>query len=352
MSNLRSNLEQNHSKSGFTIVELLIVIVVIAILAAITVVAFNGLGGRADRSSMASDLNSTRKLVEAYRATNGELPTQISQLNEGSGFTPSKDSSVQYSTTSAASYCITIARHDKLMKYNSTSGAIEDGHCDGHGPLAPAQVAYYSGIISYGAGNTDNPLVPGTPLQSGDVLVVFHEDHGSGGASLLKIDGNNISSYIAKQRYIGTRWHRVSIVTEVTPATTIAFRTDYHGNSKMAYYILRGIKNPSTYTHQEAGWTNVTHSSGTSISIPESPSPLKAGQIAILGIDSSSTNIVYPESPSPGTSEWQIDEPISSSSGSIALANVIGSDSTPKISASVRSNSNNHIGAAIYIFGS
>lgn len=43
-------------KSGFTIVELLIVIVVIAILAAITVVAYNGIQNRAADTSVQSDL--------------------------------------------------------------------------------------------------------------------------------------------------------------------------------------------------------------------------------------------------------------------------------------------------------
>lgn len=38
-------------KSGFTIVELLIVVVVIAILAAITIVAYNGIQNRAKKSS-------------------------------------------------------------------------------------------------------------------------------------------------------------------------------------------------------------------------------------------------------------------------------------------------------------
>jgi prepilin-type N-terminal cleavage/methylation domain-containing protein len=43
------------TKSGFTIVELLIVIVVIGILAAITIVAYNGIQDRANDTSVKSD---------------------------------------------------------------------------------------------------------------------------------------------------------------------------------------------------------------------------------------------------------------------------------------------------------
>lgn len=62
------------SISGFTIVELLIVIVIIAILAAITVVAFNGIQQRAKFAKLQSDLGSIRKAVDLYYAENGSYP--------------------------------------------------------------------------------------------------------------------------------------------------------------------------------------------------------------------------------------------------------------------------------------
>ena len=59
------------SRSGFTIVELLIVIVVIAILAAISLVTYSGIQTRAQASAIASELKATEKALNAFRATSG-----------------------------------------------------------------------------------------------------------------------------------------------------------------------------------------------------------------------------------------------------------------------------------------
>lgn len=69
------------SITGFTIVELLIVIVVIAILAAISVVAYTGIQGRARDSGRIAMVNNIAKALEIYKLDNGEYPP----IQDGSG---------------------------------------------------------------------------------------------------------------------------------------------------------------------------------------------------------------------------------------------------------------------------
>ncbi|RYH47850.1 MAG: prepilin-type N-terminal cleavage/methylation domain-containing protein [Alcaligenaceae bacterium] len=67
--------KQLYKDSGFTIVELLIVIVVIGILASITIVSFNGIQNRAKATAARSLANSVLKKAEIYNASNGQYPS-------------------------------------------------------------------------------------------------------------------------------------------------------------------------------------------------------------------------------------------------------------------------------------
>ena len=60
--------------SGFTIVELLIVIVVIAILATISVIAYNGIQDRANAAAIQSDLSAAAKKIQLVAADTGNYP--------------------------------------------------------------------------------------------------------------------------------------------------------------------------------------------------------------------------------------------------------------------------------------
>lgn len=60
--------------SGFTIVELLIVIVVIAILAAVVMVSYNNIQKRARDSIRLQDVANLQKAFEVYRTINGAYP--------------------------------------------------------------------------------------------------------------------------------------------------------------------------------------------------------------------------------------------------------------------------------------
>jgi len=70
--------------SGFTIVELLIVVVVIAVLAAITIVAFNGVQARARDSQRRSDVRAITKALELYKISNGAYPAATPSCWESS----------------------------------------------------------------------------------------------------------------------------------------------------------------------------------------------------------------------------------------------------------------------------
>jgi len=74
------NLVRRNNKSGFTIVELLIVIVVIAILAAISIVAYNGIQQRANNAQRIAAAQQWIKDIKAYVSTNGSYPSSQAQM--------------------------------------------------------------------------------------------------------------------------------------------------------------------------------------------------------------------------------------------------------------------------------
>ena len=82
-------------QSGFTIVELLIVIVVIGILASITVVAFNGIQERARVSQANSDLSNFVKAIHVARINEGKVLKDIT----GSGCTRCSTDPARYALT-------------------------------------------------------------------------------------------------------------------------------------------------------------------------------------------------------------------------------------------------------------
>ena len=71
---LKTNTQS--SSRGFTIVELIVVIVVIAILASITVVAFNGIQGKAKSARLIAAVDAYTKIINMYMLDhNGDVPS-------------------------------------------------------------------------------------------------------------------------------------------------------------------------------------------------------------------------------------------------------------------------------------
>lgn len=73
-------------ESGFTIVELLIVIVVIGILAALVITTYSGIQAKARNSKRQTDVQSVQTQLEAYFAQAGHYPS-LTDMNSSSWLT-------------------------------------------------------------------------------------------------------------------------------------------------------------------------------------------------------------------------------------------------------------------------
>jgi len=158
----------NHTKNtGFTIVELLIVIAVIGILAAITIIGFNGIQQRAVTASMQTELENAAKQLHLYEVNTGTFPATkadvTTNLNGGQGLKLAAGSSYQYTyNSSTKSYCITLTSTQSpttAYRYDSSVGRVEAGLCTGDslpstGPVFIANAA----VVSIFAGTTSGYL--------------------------------------------------------------------------------------------------------------------------------------------------------------------------------------------------
>mgnify|MGYP001255727289 CR=1 FL=1 len=110
--------------SGFTIVELLIVVVVIGILAAIVIVAYNGITSSANDAAVKSDLANIVKRLELQKVEDGSYPYPL---------TTAMDIHVTksaYDDVNNLYYCYDSATDTYAVQVRSLSGnffRVEDG---------------------------------------------------------------------------------------------------------------------------------------------------------------------------------------------------------------------------------
>lgn len=110
------------SASGFTIVELLIVIVVIGVLAAITIVAFNGIQDRARTEKINSDLAMLSKAIQSARILEDGTLYDITGSLVTAGQCVSLASDTDLSDKVAASNC--WADYTQFLELISTAGEV------------------------------------------------------------------------------------------------------------------------------------------------------------------------------------------------------------------------------------
>jgi Tfp pilus assembly protein PilE len=96
-------------KSGFTVVELLIIIVAIALLVTISIIAFSNVQGRARDAKRVQDIATIKKKLELFHAENGYYPntTQMSDATFRRDTLKIPDSTAQApgSNSSLIGYC-------------------------------------------------------------------------------------------------------------------------------------------------------------------------------------------------------------------------------------------------------
>lgn len=116
------------TRSGFTIVELIIVIIVISILSSLAIITYNGLVQQAVAASLQADLNNGTKQLKAYEAINGTYPVSIgdcpSPTESSICMRTSLDNSLTYSYDNAASpHTFTLTAWHENMAYRATESS-------------------------------------------------------------------------------------------------------------------------------------------------------------------------------------------------------------------------------------
>ncbi len=96
--------DQNRATSGFTLVELLVVIVVLGVLASIVVFAVNGITDRGQTSACAADQTTMTQAEESYNAQHGVYASESTLV---SGGLLASQSSLHDITLSGSGYTIT-----------------------------------------------------------------------------------------------------------------------------------------------------------------------------------------------------------------------------------------------------
>ena len=237
--------------SGFTIVELLIVIVIIGILAAITIVAYNGIQNRARTSAAQSLAAQANKKVMAYQASEGSYPADLATA----GVTDT--SNLQYSVNnggSPATYCLTATNGDVSYFLSSTQSSPQSGGCNGHGQGGVAAITNMA--VNPSMASTSNISSAGAP----------------GSNAVIATGGFSGNSFVRRTfSGAGTGGLYFNPVTSVTPGTSYTASAYVRSSAPVSIRMniewkaggsIIGSASGSFVSVGPGGWTRVS-STGT-----------------------------------------------------------------------------------------
>jgi prepilin-type N-terminal cleavage/methylation domain-containing protein len=170
------------AKSGFTIVEIIIVIIVIAVLSAITIVSYSQITTDAQNEGVKNDLQTVAGAIKKYKASAGGNPASLTAVDakttSGATFTYRRD----YST---ATFCLMGTLKSKTFYVEGDDRSVREGQC----PIIniannPSGESSSSGLSGYSSGVVSAPNVGSANAVSGtDVFqaVTNSTTNGQGG---------------------------------------------------------------------------------------------------------------------------------------------------------------------------
>ncbi len=151
-------------QTGFTIVELLVVIVVIGVLAAITVVAYTGIAQKATVASIQADLSGASSQLKMDLVINSAYPATLAAANGGRGIPSSPGTVYQYSadnTTAPPIFCVTATKDSLSYKITNDTAPVA-GLCPDYGLTMRLDAGYTASYPDTGtvwsdlSGNSSN----------------------------------------------------------------------------------------------------------------------------------------------------------------------------------------------------
>lgn len=260
-------------RTGFTIVELLIVVVVIAILAAISIVAYNGIQERAILSTLKSDIANAAKQMELANAETGSYPTSLpSAVKASSGNTLSL-------SQSATGFCVNGESNSSTpahWRYESTAGGLQQELCSGpviagsetgKNPNLITNPTFASGWHLNMQNQTGRTLStrPGTandPFPTRPVLVWANNGTASTTWAVLQNSGINHGSIISGRTYDRTFWIR-----KTGPYTSNAplFGVMTGGGTNQSFWYGNHATVPTTWQKFSGGIGATTNSDSSKV---------------------------------------------------------------------------------------